>query len=63
MKVFTRVCIRSQDFLDPDDHAKTITLERGRIYTTGDDDGDQCRVFTTYWFKAPLDIFAGKEPL
>jgi hypothetical protein len=57
MITFNRVCI--EDFKL---HAGDITLElkRGREYLTSKEENGEVTVFTTYWAKVPVKIFAGE---
>lgn len=58
MKTFNRICIKTTEFEDED---RSITLKRGEEYTTSKEKNGQVKVFTRYWFWAPIEIFAGEE--
>lgn len=61
MKVFKRICVRDETFVDGE---KSITLKRGQEYTTSAEHGDgTVTVFTTYWFRAPVDLLIAPVPL
>ena len=61
MKVVNRICIKSERFVDV---GRSIELKRGQEYvTSADERAGEVAVFSTYWFRAPVELFAGPEPL
>jgi hypothetical protein len=62
MRVVNRICIKTEEFVDGPD--RSIELKRGQEYVTSADERDgEVTVFSTYWFRAPVELFAGPEPL
>ena len=72
MKTYKRICIK--DYSIQDSEGTTFKVERGKEYITSEiavspsfmakelqpEDG-HVTVFSTYWVKVPVSIFAGEE--
>lgn len=58
VKVVHQICIKDETFTDGD---KQFKIKRGTEYTTSppSDDSKTVTVFSTYWFRAPKNLFAG----
>ena len=61
MQTFKRICIQEQDYQDPDDPSRMVKLQRGKEYITSAEKEGQVFVFSSYWFWAPVSLFAGAE--
>lgn len=59
MKTFKRVCIKSYTITD--EEGQSLTIERQREYLTSPEEDGMVTVFSQYWVKVPVDIFAGEE--
>jgi hypothetical protein len=59
MTTLQRICIKTETF---GAGAETFTLERGKEYITSPERNGEVHVFSTYWFWAPVELFAGAEP-
>lgn len=57
MKTFKRICIK--DYSIEEDNRK-LNLVRGKEYTTSESNNGMVTVFTTYWAKVPVNIFASE---
>jgi hypothetical protein len=61
MKTFNRICIQSCTVTD--DSGDSLTIERGKEYTTSDVNAEgSVTVFSTFWVKFPASLFAGAIP-
>ena len=65
MQTFNRICIKDWVVKTHEDdsftNGVTIRLKRGEEYLTSAVDDDQnVTVFSSYWFSAPVSIFAGE---
>ena len=64
MKVVDRICLEDTTFFDPDDPTLQITLKRCQEYTTTERVTEgQVTVFSRFWFRAPVSLFAGAVPV
>lgn len=60
MTTFKRVCIK--DWSISATNGDRLDLKRGEEYITSDrHDDETCTVFSTYWVRTPLSIWAGEE--
>jgi hypothetical protein len=59
MKTFKRVCV--EDYTIVDDAGTSFTLKRAKEYLTSDEKDGKVTVFSTYWVRVPVRIFAGAE--
>lgn len=57
---WNRICLDDHDLVDGD---RTFTLKRGREYTTSPERDGRVTVYSTYWFSAPVEWFAGEKRL
>ena len=57
MQTFKRICIKDYTITEQD---KTLTIKRGKEYTTTPEDNGIVTVFTMYWAQVPCNIFAGE---
>ena len=57
MKTFSRICIKTETFVDGE---KNVTLKRGEEYITSEEKDGTVIVFTTYWFNCPISLFASE---
>ena len=57
MTTFKRMCIKHTRVVDSEDHCQE--LRRGKEYITSDVDDDKTvMVFSTYWVRFPVELFA-----
>ena len=59
MKTFNRICIKDHEITDSE--GTTFELKRGKEYTTSPENNGLITVFSTYWVKVPVTLFAGEE--
>lgn len=59
MKTFKRICIHDHTVKDSDE---SFTVNRGTEYITSVEEGGYVTVFSTYWAKVPVSMFAGEVP-
>ena len=59
MNTFNRVCIEDFTVKDGDEEFK---LEKGKMYLTSEPEYQEVTVFSKYWVKVPLWVFANEEP-
>ena len=57
MKTLQRICIK--DFKLQASNG-TLELNRGKEYITSEEENGEVTVFSTYWAKVPVNIFAGE---
>lgn len=60
MKTFNRICI--EDYILVADNNDTLKLKRGTEYLTSQEKDGMVTVFTGYWVKVPVRLFAGEKP-
>lgn len=60
MKTFNRICI--EDHTITDREGTSFTLRRAKEYTTSGERDGSVLVFSQYWVRAPIGIFAGAIP-
>ena len=58
MITYNRICIKDHTIADSE--GTEFTVKRGHEYLTSSDKNGEVTVFADYWFKAPVDIFAGE---
>jgi hypothetical protein len=58
MKTFYRICIK--DYILEAENGDKLELKRGREYLTSVEENDMVVVFTNFWVKVPVNIFAGE---
>ncbi len=56
-KTLQRICIKTETFFDKENE---FTLERGKEYITSPESNGQVIVYSTFWFRAPISLFAGE---
>ena len=56
---FKRVCI--EDYTVTDYEGTSFTVHRAREYTTGPEQNGEVIVFSTYWVRVPVRVFAGER--
>ena len=59
MQTFNRICI--EDYEIKDSEGTTFKLKRGKEYLTSPEDKGLITVFSTYWVKVPVTLFAGEQ--
>ena len=59
MITFKRICIRDHRIMA--ENGDTLKLERGKEYTTSAEKDGEVTVFSSFWVKVPVDLFAGEE--
>lgn len=59
MITFKRICIR--DHRITAENGDTLRLERGKEYLTSAEKSGEVTVFSSFWVKVPVDLFAGEE--
>lgn len=57
MQTFNRICIK--DFELQSQAGERLILKRGKEYTTSPEVDGIVTVFSEYWDKIPVDVFAG----
>ena len=57
MQTFKRICI--EDYAITAENGDCQTLVRGSEYITSVDRGGEVTVFSTFWVKVPVHLFAG----
>lgn len=57
MQTFNRICLHDYVL---EDGEKTLTLMRGKEYTTSRDQDGEVTVFAAYWVRVPVSCFAGE---
>jgi hypothetical protein len=60
MKTFNRICIK--DSVVEAANGDRQELKRGREYLTSEQKDGEVTVFSTFWAKFPVDVFAGEVP-
>jgi len=55
MKVYERICLR--DWFVEAENGDRQDLKRGKTYTTSASKDGEVTVFSSFWVKAPIDIF------
>lgn len=60
MKTFSRVCIT--DHTITDDNSTSFTIKRGKEYITSPEKDGTVMVFSQYWVRVSVNIFAGAIP-
>lgn len=58
MKTFRRICVK--DFVMVAKNGDCLDLKQGKEYLTSEEENGMVTVFTKYWVKVPVDIFAGE---
>ena len=58
METFYRICIK--DFTLQGDNG-CLELKRGKEYLTSKEEKEEVVIFTKYWVKVPVSLFAGEE--
>ena len=59
METYKRICIK--DFTLEDSEGSVLDLKRGQEYLTSREEKGKVIVFTNYWVRVPVDIFAGEK--
>ncbi len=59
MQTFNRICL--EDYKIVDEGGITFTLQRGKEYTTSREQHGTVMVFSQYWVRVPIAIFAGER--
>lgn len=59
MKTFKRICIK--DYTIEDDIGQKLELKRGKEYTTSSEINKKVVVFSTFWVRVPVKLFAGEQ--
>jgi hypothetical protein len=64
VKTFNRICIEDHTIegIGRDGEDVSFILKRGKEYLTSTEKDGHVTVFTTYWLRVPVDIFAGERP-
>jgi len=57
VKVYQRVCVREETYVDPDTQAE-FKLEKGKSYTTSWAENGTVMLFSQYWIRVPVSLFA-----
>ena len=57
MKTYKRICIEDIGLVDL--MGQKFFLKRGEEYITGAREGSKVMVFTNFWVKVPIKLFAG----
>jgi len=58
METFNRICIK--DYHIKDSIGQQFDLKRGKEYLTSRDEDGLVMVFSNYWVKVPVELFAGE---
>ena len=58
METFNRICIK--DYNIKDKRGNKFDLKRGKEYLTSRDEDGLVMVFSNYWVKVPVELFAGE---
>jgi hypothetical protein len=60
MQTFNRICVKNWEITaENGDHFK---ISRGKEYlTSGEHDDGTCTVFSNFWVKVPVEVFAGEQ--
>ena len=59
MKTFNRICIK--DYQRIDSIGQVFNVKRGKEYLTSSEEDGEVTVFSNFWVKVPVNIFAGEE--
>ena len=59
MKTFNRICIK--DYQRIDRIGQVFNVKRGKEYLTSSEEDGEVTVFSNFWVKVPVNIFAGEE--
>lgn len=58
MTTFDRICIK--DYVLKDQEETVFIIKRGEKYTTSSEKDGEVTVFSRFWVKVPVSIFAGE---
>jgi len=58
MRTYKRICLK--DYILEDSVGNKMELKRGQEYNTSEEKDEKVVVFTNFWVKGPVELFAGE---